>query len=790
MKKFFIPLTIVLAIVLMALPMIKVGAWALPTVTPLCAPDSSHFSFNVYLASESDYNMEWYWDSTGSYPLSLQAGNNIVTVPRGSHSNGDSWYIRWSSDPSVVGTAKANGTLCHKSHTVTWDTHPDCIGWIATYSIDGGSKVVYDSGSWTLPYVLETAKPKAFTVPEISGDIYDYPNSPNVTIYETKDCQKTHTVTWNHTVDCNGWSATYSIDGATAVVYDSGSWTLPYVLESAIPKTFTIPENSGELYDNPNAPKYVINEPGTCQQTHKVTYGTDNSCTGGWDAWYSIDGGNHVNYANGSWTEPLVLETANVPAENIPTVSGQTYDNPHKDGFAINEPADCLATHKVTWSVNNDCTGWSATYAIDGGSPVSYASGTWSEPYVLESANVPAENIPTVSGQTYDNPHKDGFTVNEPENCLITLSHNHSLAPASDCTGWSVTPSSNDGGVFTPSGTLSGTWKDQYNPESATVNGTWNWTDGYSVSDSITINKDASCIVNLKHNAVITVEKDCTGWSASFGSSDGGVGTATTPTSGVWTDPYSLEHATVSYHVVWSDGYSTDISNTVNEPDTCLHTKTSVTIIPGPCKYQKGQDFSLVLGDGLTFKVFKTGDDPATATPVVLMTNSGPFHLPKDSYFWIAKAGQGYDIVGPDRGNITVNDNCNAPPPPPPTQKIGLAMLTCTDGSMCYDQGADGVCWIKYSLAAGQMFDTANAVKWCDLGPGKSYDPNIMKVYVDPTTNRSFMDEVFLAYPYTKQCWGPDNKGNCVLDQLLGIFNQAHGSRYQYGWLFPGFGGH
>jgi hypothetical protein len=117
-------------------------------------------------------------------------------------------------------------------------------------------------------------------------------------------------------------------------------------------------------------------------------------------------------------------------------------------------------------------------------------------------------------------------------------------------------------------------------------------------------------------------------------------------------------------------------------------------------------------------------------------------------------------------------------------------MLYCTDGSRCYDQGADGVCWIKYSLAVGQMFDTANAVLWCDLGPGKSYDPKVMKVYVDPDTGRSFMGEVFLGYPYTKQCWGPDNKGNCVLDELLAKFNWANGTRYQYGWLFSGFGGH
>jgi hypothetical protein len=405
------------------------------------------------------------------------------------------------------------------------------------------------------------------------------------------------------------------------------------------------------------------------------------------------------------------LETANVPAEDVPTIAGQLYDYPHKDGFVINEPANCLLTHKVTWNVTNVCAGWTAYYVIDDGNPVTYASGTWSKPYVLESANVPAENVPMIANQPYDYPHKDGFVINEPVGCLITL----------------------------------------------------------------------------KHNVNITIQNNCTGWSGSFSSSDGGVGTPTTPVSGLWIDPYSIEHATVSYHVVWPDGYAKDVSAQVDEPDNCLHTKTNVTVTPGPCKYQKGQDFSLVLGDGLTFKVFKKGDDPATATPVVSMTKSGSFHLLKGSYFWVASAAQGYDIVGPDHGNVTVNDNCNAPPPPP--QKIGLAMLYCTDGSLCYDKGLDGVCWVKYSLQPGQMFSTVNAVKWCDLGPGKQYDPNIMKVYVDPT-GRSFMDEVFLAYPYNKQCWGPDGQGNCVLDQLLAKFNWTYGTHYMYGWLFPGYGGH
>ena len=802
-KKFYAFLAIVM-ILAMSLPNVTAYAWSPPTVTANCAPDSTHYSFTITLPSESDYKIQWSWNSnfSGYTSVTMHIGDNPLTVTRG----GTTLYVRWASDTGVFGSAAANGTLCHQSHKVTWATSTDCVGWKATYSIDGAPSVVYDSGSWSKPFVLETANPKAFTVPEVPGDTYDYPNSPSVTIYETKDCQKTHTVTWNHTVDCDGWTATYSIDGATPVVYDSGSWTLPYVLETAFPKTFTIPENSGELYDNPNAPKYGINEPSSCQQTHKVIYGSDNSCTGGWDAWYTIDGGDKQIYASGSWTEPFVLESANVPAENIPTNFGELYDNPHKDGFTINESTDCQAVHKVIWDAKADCTGWSATYSIDGGTPVVYdsgvwtnpfvletanpkaftitenqgevydfpnspsvtvnepetcqkthvviygtdntctggwdawytidggdkqiyASGSWTQPFVLESANVPAEDIPTISGQLYDNPHKDGFvinesadcqsthkvtwkvnndctgwsatyaidgssvqyasgtwpnpsytlesvnvpaydltsvetagqkydatqvpgvTVNEPQECLVTLKHDHALTPGNNCDGWSVTPTSSDGGVFTPGSgvVLSGTWKDLYGPESATVNGTWNWPDGFSLSDSITINKDSKCIVNLNHNAVINVQVDCKGWSASFSSSDGGIGTPTTPTSGVWTDEFNPEHATVSYSVVWPDGYKTVVSKEVDKPDTCLEHK-----VAGIEYKKKGCGSS---GSTYTFTFPDKGVKQVELTKgpkTIILTKSGDILLSGGTWDGKVVPADGYEIVPSKNALFTI----------------------------------------------------------------------------------------------------------------------------------------
>jgi hypothetical protein len=107
-------------------PTITVYAWSAPTVTPLCAPDSTHFSFNVNLASgEADYNMEWAWDSgfTGATSIPLLAGDNPVPISRGTHNSGDTWYIRFVSDYSAVGSAHADGTLCNTPVPTSTNTY-------------------------------------------------------------------------------------------------------------------------------------------------------------------------------------------------------------------------------------------------------------------------------------------------------------------------------------------------------------------------------------------------------------------------------------------------------------------------------------------------------------------------------------------------------------------------------------------------------------------------------------------------------------------------------------------
>jgi len=196
MKKTKFGVAMILATILVFAFSITALAWNQPTVTANCAPDSNHYSFTIVLTgSESNYNIDWSWNSSFSGATTVNSTTNpspyTLVVPRG----GTTLYVRWSSDNGPYNSATANGTLCHKSHTVTWDTHANCDGWIATYSIDGGTPVVYDSGSWSNPYVLESANPNAsFTIPENPGETYDYPNAPSVTVNVSSTPFSTHFV--------------------------------------------------------------------------------------------------------------------------------------------------------------------------------------------------------------------------------------------------------------------------------------------------------------------------------------------------------------------------------------------------------------------------------------------------------------------------------------------------------------------------------------------------------------------------------------------------------------------
>jgi hypothetical protein len=108
-------LSIVVSIFLFVLGYTSVKAWNAPTVTSLCAPNEDNFSFKVTLSTESNYNMEWSFDSgfTGATSTTLNLGDNTVTVPREKHNSGDIWYIRFVAPDHATGSANTDGTLCN-----------------------------------------------------------------------------------------------------------------------------------------------------------------------------------------------------------------------------------------------------------------------------------------------------------------------------------------------------------------------------------------------------------------------------------------------------------------------------------------------------------------------------------------------------------------------------------------------------------------------------------------------------------------------------------------------------
>jgi hypothetical protein len=108
-------LLVVVSVCLFVLHNTPVKAWSAPVVTSQCAPDENNFSFKVTLAAEINYDMEWSFDPgfATATSVTLNLGDNTVTVPRDGHISGDPWYIRFTAPDHATGSANADGTLCN-----------------------------------------------------------------------------------------------------------------------------------------------------------------------------------------------------------------------------------------------------------------------------------------------------------------------------------------------------------------------------------------------------------------------------------------------------------------------------------------------------------------------------------------------------------------------------------------------------------------------------------------------------------------------------------------------------
>ena len=81
-----------------------------PTVTPLCAPDETHYDFTVTLAAhENDYQFSWSFGNAGPWTtIAGHSGDNDLLVTRGT----GALYVRWASFTQSVGHATPNDALC------------------------------------------------------------------------------------------------------------------------------------------------------------------------------------------------------------------------------------------------------------------------------------------------------------------------------------------------------------------------------------------------------------------------------------------------------------------------------------------------------------------------------------------------------------------------------------------------------------------------------------------------------------------------------------------------------
>ena len=90
----------------------QASAWAAPTLTALCAPDTTHFAWIIDLQTEADQRIEMSWG--GSAFVTFQttdfgtAGAHSFTTLRG----GTTLMVRYASDHNAMTSAAAKTEVC------------------------------------------------------------------------------------------------------------------------------------------------------------------------------------------------------------------------------------------------------------------------------------------------------------------------------------------------------------------------------------------------------------------------------------------------------------------------------------------------------------------------------------------------------------------------------------------------------------------------------------------------------------------------------------------------------
>lgn len=229
--------------------------------------------------------------------------------------------------------------------------------------------------------------------------------------------------------------------------------------------------------------------------------------------------------------------------------------------------------------VNVDCQGWAVVVTASEGASFSAPSGSWTDPHALESVAAGSVEVTWDEGVpesiTLDYPQIDEPTECNPTNSAI-------LTVVNDCQGWHLEVVASDGAEIPE--LPSGAWVDPYTLEEASAGVvTVSWPTGSPASIDLPygpIEEPEECLIVLEHDYKLSANTDCTGWEAVATSLDGGVFTPDGPMSGSWSDPYSLETASVSGTWLWPDGYTVPDSLTINEPEGCLVSRNSLSVDP------------------------------------------------------------------------------------------------------------------------------------------------------------------------------------------------------------------
>jgi hypothetical protein len=99
-------------------------AWSDPDLQAGCAPDENSYAWSIWLPTESNYDMEFSWNSNFSSAWDVTFPSNgfhLFTTAQG----GSTLYVRFEDDHGANDSQAANSELCEPEETPTPSPTPE-----------------------------------------------------------------------------------------------------------------------------------------------------------------------------------------------------------------------------------------------------------------------------------------------------------------------------------------------------------------------------------------------------------------------------------------------------------------------------------------------------------------------------------------------------------------------------------------------------------------------------------------------------------------------------------------